>query len=66
MYGSDYSKCRCCFAGCWLHGRPNSGVAHADSKLNGSNYDPAVMLAWQANVDVQFVLNAYACVVYIS
>ena len=24
------------------------------------------MLAWQANTDIQFVLNAYACVMYIA
>ena len=24
------------------------------------------MLAWQANVDIQFVLNAYACVMYVA
>ena len=29
------------------------------------NYNSAVMLAWQANMDLQFVLNAYACVMYI-
>ena len=26
-----------------------------------NNYNPSVMLAWQANIDIQFVLNAYAC-----
>ena len=30
-----------------------------------NNYNSAVMLAWQANMDLQFVLNAYACVMYI-
>ena len=24
------------------------------------------MLAWQANMDLQFVLNAYACVMYVA
>ena len=24
------------------------------------------MLAWQANMDVQYVLNAYACVMYVA
>ena len=24
------------------------------------------MLAWQANMDIQFVLNAYACVMYVA
>ena len=31
-----------------------------------NNYNPSVMLAWQANMDIQFVLNAYACVMYVS
>ena len=31
-----------------------------------NNYNPSVMLAWQANVDIQFVLNAYACVMYVA
>lgn len=29
-------------------------------------YNPSVMLAWQANMDIQFVLNAYVCVMYIA
>ena len=24
------------------------------------------MLAWQANIDIQFVLNAYACIMYVA
>lgn len=31
-----------------------------------NNYNPSVMLAWQANMDIQFVLDAYACVMYIA
>ena len=31
-----------------------------------NNYNPSVMLAWQANMDLQFVLNAYACVMYVA
>ena len=31
-----------------------------------NNYNPSVMLAWQANMDIQFVLNAYACVMYVA
>ena len=33
---------------------------------NINNYNPTVMLAWQANMDVQFILNAYACVMYVA
>ena len=28
--------------------------------------NPSVMLAWQANMDIQFVLNAYACIMYVA
>ena len=31
-----------------------------------NNYNSSVMLAWQANMDLQFVLNAYACVMYVA
>ena len=35
-----------------------------ECKIN--NYNSAVMLAWQANMDIQYVLNAYACVMYVA
>jgi hypothetical protein len=35
-----------------------------ECKIN--NYNPHVMLAWQANTDIQYVLNAYACVMYVA
>ena len=31
-----------------------------------NNYNPSVMLPWQANTDIQFVLNAYACIMYVA
>ncbi len=31
-----------------------------------NNYNVPVMLAWQANMDLQYVLNAYACVMYVA
>ena len=31
-----------------------------------NNYNSPVMLAWQANIDIQYVLNAYACVMYVA
>ena len=31
-----------------------------------NNCNLAVMLAWQANIDIQFGLNAYACVMYVA
>ena len=35
-----------------------------ECKIN--NYNPNVMLAQQANIDIQYVLNAYACVMYVA
>ena len=35
-----------------------------ECKIN--NYNENVMLAWQANMDLQYVLNAYACVMYVA
>ena len=29
-------------------------------------YTPAVLKAWEANMDIQYVVNAYACVMYIA
>ena len=31
-----------------------------------NNYNVPVMLAWQANMDIQYILNAYACVMYVA
>ena len=31
-----------------------------------NNYNASVMLAWQANMDIQYVMNAYACVMYVA
>jgi hypothetical protein len=30
-----------------------------------NNYSPAILHAWQANMDIQFVSNAYACIQYV-
>ena len=35
--------------------------------VNNVNYNGPVMLAWQANnMDLQYVLNAYACIMYVA
>ena len=31
-----------------------------------NNYNASIMLTWQANMDIQFNLNAYACVMYVA
>ena len=36
----------------------------AEQSING--YNPTIHKAWQANIDVQYILNAYACVMYIA
>ena len=36
------------------------------NEQNINNYNPSVMLAWQANMDIQYVLDAYACVMYVA
>ena len=36
------------------------------NECNINNYNIPVMLAWQANMDLQYVLNAYACVMYVA
>ena len=29
-------------------------------------YNPTVLKAWQANIDIQFIIDAYACVMYVA
>ena len=36
------------------------------NECNVNNYNPHVLRAWQANMDIQYVLNGYACVMYIA
>ena len=31
-----------------------------------NTYNPTILKAWQANIDLQFVLDAYACVMYVA
>jgi hypothetical protein len=35
-----------------------------DSRVN--NYNSDILSAWQANIDIQFVLDVYACATYIA
>ena len=41
----------------FLRRRPN--------ELRVNNYNPACLSAWRANMDVQFILDVYACAMYI-
>ena len=36
----------------------------AEQCING--YNPTILKAWQANIDVQYILDAYACVMYVA
>ena len=36
------------------------------SEQNVNCYSPSVLKVWQANMDIQYVINAYACVMYIA
>ena len=36
------------------------------SECNVNNYNSAILKAWGANMDIQYVLNAYACVMYVA
>ena len=36
------------------------------SERNVNCYSPAVLKTWQANMDIQYVTNTYACVMYIA
>ena len=33
---------------------------------NINNYNPNVLKAWQANMDIQYVMNPYACIMYVA
>ena len=35
------------------------------NELRISNYNPTSLSAWRANMDIQFVLDVYACAMYI-
>ncbi len=36
------------------------------NECNINYYNPHVLLAWQANMDIQYVMNAYACIMYVA
>ena len=41
-------------------------LKHQRSERMVNDYSGLVMLAWQANMDLQYVLNAYACIMYVA
>ena len=44
---------------------PTIFLKRKPNELRINNYNPACLSAWRANMDIQFVLDVYACVVYI-
>ena len=45
--------------------RPTLLLKRAPSEIRISNYNTNLLQAWRANMDIQFVLDPYACAVYI-
>ena len=45
--------------------RPTLLLKRSPSEIKVNNYNINLLKAWQANIDVQFVLDPYACAVYI-
>ena len=48
------------------HGQPAVLLQRSPQELNVNNYNRTMMLAWEANLDIQFVTNTYACVLYVA
>ena len=46
-------------------GRPTLFLQRSPFKIRINNYNPKLLKAWRANVDLQFVLDSYAFAVYI-
>lgn len=40
-------------------------LRRSPNELRIDNYNPACLRAWRANMDIQYVLDVYACAVYI-
>jgi hypothetical protein len=44
---------------------PTIFLKRSPNELRINNYNPACLQAWRANMDIQFVLDVYACAMYI-
>lgn len=44
---------------------PTIFLRRSANELRINNYNPACLQAWRANMDIQFVLDVYACAMYI-
>ena len=36
------------------------------TEMNINNYNPSILKAWKANMDIQYILDPYACVMYVT
>ena len=45
---------------------PTVFLKRSPNELRINNYNSACLTAWRANIDIQFVLDVYACTVYIA
>ena len=48
------------------NGQPVVLLKRKPKEININNYNTILMNAWQANLDVQFITNVYACVMYVA
>ena len=46
--------------------KPTVFLKRSLNELRINNYNPACLSAWRANTDIQFVLDVYACAIYIA
>ena len=44
---------------------PTVFLKRMPNELRVNNYNPACLKAWRANMDIQYVLDVYACAMYI-
>ena len=44
---------------------PTIFLKRSSNELRINNYNPTCLLAWRANMDIQYVLDVYACAMYI-
>ena len=44
---------------------PTIFLKREPNELRIDNYNPACLKAWRANMDIQFVLDVYACAMYV-
>ena len=44
---------------------PTIFLKRSPNELQINNYNPTCLLAWRANMDIQYVLDVYTCAMYI-